>query len=55
MEGLESQCFYLAELWHISPEQIMDIPFSRRRRYIDQKDELEKKRRDNQGRGSRSR
>lgn len=45
VEELESDLFYLVELWHIAPESVMRLPYSRRKRMAERKNELESKRR----------
>ena len=40
--------FYLCELWNLSPQDVMEIPFSRRKRLVEKKDELERKRKADQ-------
>ena len=39
--------FYLSESWNVSYRSVMEMPFSRRRRMIDRKLELEQKREQN--------
>ena len=41
---MEDELFFLAELWHVSPHSLMGIPVSRRKRFVDKKDVLERRR-----------
>jgi hypothetical protein len=42
--ALEDEILYLAELWHLGYEDMMRLPYSRRKRLVEKKDELERKR-----------
>lgn len=44
MTSYESEVFYLAEMWHTTPSEIANIPYSMRKRLCEQKDDLERRR-----------
>ena len=50
LDSLESDLFNVFELWPISYEDFMKIPYSRRHRLLEQKADLEKQRRSNRPR-----
>ncbi len=44
IDGLENDLLYLVELWHIPVQDVMAIPYSRRKRMVESKDQLERRR-----------
>ena len=44
VEALESEVFFLMELWQTSYDGVMQIPYSRRKRLVEEKEQLERSR-----------
>lgn len=44
--ALESEIFFLVEMQGQSYDSVMDIPYSRRKRFVEQKQQLEQRRKD---------
>ena len=41
---MESEIFYLCELWHVGPHELKKMPYGLRQRLVVKKQELEKRR-----------